>query len=601
MCGIVGKISFNNQSISENELKKMADTIVHRGPDDEGYWINDDKFLGFGHRRLSILDLSEKGKQPMHYQDCSITYNGEIYNYLEIRSELINKGHEFYSDTDTEVVLAAYKEYGQSCLNYFDGMFAFVIWDDQNKILFGARDRFGEKPFYYFKDKTQYMFASEMKALFSLNIPKQISSKMLYNYLVYDVVENPQDKSETFYENILQLPPSHYFTLTLNGEFTLKKYWDININKQKEISSQEAIERFTDLFMTSVKRRMRSDVKVGTSLSGGIDSSSVVASIINNFPDINLNTFTARFNDEDYDEGYFINVLKNKYEFNSHYTWPKESLIIDELNNIFHHQEEPFGSSSIIAQWEVMKKAKEQDVTVLLDGQGADETMGGYYKYFLAYLHELYKNDPKSLNTELNSIENELGLKNYLPKSFYFDNKFSYIKQTIADSIRPHRIHKISPDLSREFRKDFKYEKSPFHVFTDLNSALYFDTFNYGLGKLLRFSDRNAMAFSREVRLPYLSHEIVEFLFNLPSIHKMNNGWSKKILRDSMNNILPYEIAWRKDKKGFQAPNHWLENKFVMELKNESINKLKREKIISEPDSSKTWQYIMSYKLISND
>ena len=167
--------------------------------------------------------------------------------------------------------------------------------------------------------------------------------------------------------------------------------------------------------------------------------------IINNFPDINLNTFTARFKDKDYDEGYFINILKNKYEFNSHYTWPKESLIIDELNNIFYHQEEPFGSSSIIAQWEVMKKAKEQDVTVLLDGQGADETMAGYYKYFLAYLHELYKNDPKSFNTELNSIENELGLKNYLPKSFYIDNKFSYIKQSIADSIRPYRIHKISP------------------------------------------------------------------------------------------------------------------------------------------------------------
>ena len=393
MCGIVGKINFENQAVSENELKLMADTIAHRGPDGEGYWINDDNNIGFGHRRLSIIDLSEKGKQPMHYQDYTITYNGEIYNYLKIRDDLYNKGYKFNSETDTEVILAAYKEYGQSCLNHLDGMFSFAIWDNQKKILFGARDRFGEKPFYYYKDKSQFSFASEMKALFSIGIPKTPSKSMLFNYLVYDVVENPNEKSETFYEDIYQVPPSHSFTLKLDGKFALSKYWEIDLTNKLELSYKEATDKFYTLFNDSIKKRMRSDVEVGTSLSGGLDSSSIVSSIINNFPDNNLNTFTARFDDISYDEGYFIDILKNKYAFNSNYTWPKENLIIDELDKIFHHQEEPFGSSSIIAQWEVMKIAKEQNVTVLLDGQGADETLAGYYKYFLPYLHEIYRNN----------------------------------------------------------------------------------------------------------------------------------------------------------------------------------------------------------------
>lgn len=599
MCGIVGKISFNNKPVSENELKKMADSIIHRGPDGDGYWINDNKNLGFGHRRLSIIDLSSKGKQPMYYQNCTITYNGEIYNYLEIKADLIKKGYVFYSDTDTEVILASYKEFGESCVNYFDGMFAFTIWDNDKQVLFGARDRFGEKPFFYFKDKNQFSFASEMKGLFAIGVPKTPSRSMIFNYLVYDVVENPQDKAETFYEDIYEIPPSHSFTLKLDGTFNISKYWDIDLTNQLEITHEQAIEKFYTLFNDSIKKRMRSDVEVGSSFSGGLDSSSIVSSIINNFPNTKLNTFTARFDNINYDEGYFIDKLKNKYTFNSNYTWPNEDLIINELDKILHHQEAPFGSSSIIAQWEVMKKAKEQNVTVLLDGQGADETLAGYYKYFLPYLHEVFKKSKTNFHSEIKHIEGVLNLYNYLPRTFYQDNKMPIIKNYIAEKLRPYRINKIAPDLNEDFIQPFKNNPSPFKNFTDLNSSLYFDTFQYGLGKLLRFSDRNSMAFSREVRLPYLSHELVEFIFSLPSEYKMNKGWSKKILRDSMNSTLPKEITWRKDKKGFQAPSSWLENKKVKDLINESQNFLKKEKIISRPIKENSWKYIMCQKVFS--
>ena len=601
MCGIIGKISFNSQNILENELKKMADTIVHRGPDSDGYWINEDKCLGFGHRRLSIIDLTINGKQPMHYQNCTITYNGEIYNYIEIKSNLISKGYKFSSDTDTEVILAAYIEYGQSCVKYFDGMFAFAIWDNTKKILFGARDRFGEKPYYYHKDKKQFSFASEMKALFSIGIPKTPSHSMIYNYLVYDVVENPNDKSETFYENIFQVPPSHYFTLNLNGDFKLNQYWDIDTTHNLEINHKEATEKFNELFNLSINKRMRSDVEVGSSFSGGLDSSSVVSTMINNFPNKKLNTFTARFNNKRYDEGYFIECFKKQYEFISHNTWPDQNLIIEELDKIFYHQEEPFGSTSIIAQWEVMKLAKNKKVTVLLDGQGADETMAGYYKYFLPYLHETLKKDKTIFQDELIHLENNLLFDNYLPNTFYLDNYFPKSKRMISNKIRSYRIKKLAPDLNEDFINSFKQKPSPFYNFLNLNDALYFDTFKYGLGKLLRFSDRNAMAFSREVRLPYLSHELVEFIFSLPTKFKMNKGWSKKILRDSKNDYLPKEITWRKDKKGFQAPKSWLENEKVKDLVNESENILKREKLIKNPLQSKSWQYVMCQKLFYSE
>lgn len=602
MCGIAGIWRNTHADELRSSIQAMTDTLIHRGPDGEGHWVKPDSGLAFGHRRLSIIDLSQNGKQPMHYLDrYVITYNGEIYNYLELKVELEAKGASFRTDSDTEVLLAAYHFWGHACLEQLDGMFAFAIYDQEEQTIFCVRDRFGEKPFYYFKDQEQFVFASEMKAIFAIDIPKKVSHSMLYRYLVFDVIENPYDKAETFYEEIYQLPPAHCLLVDLNSNsFKIWQYWDINPNHQIEISVQEAVARFQELFYESVKTRMRSDVKVGSSLSGGVDSSSVLASIKTLFPNAELNTFTARFNDKNYDEGHFVEILRKAHTFNTNFCFPKSSQIIDELDQIFHHQEEPFGSTSIIAQWEVMKLAKEKGVTVLLDGQGADETLAGYFTYFMPFLDELYRTDRPSFKRELAAIESFFDQSPYLPKSFYLRANFPILYVSLANMTRPFRMGNIAPDLSKDFIGQFKRQASPFKPIFKLNPFLYSDTFKYGLGKLLRFSDRNAMAHSREVRLPYLSHRLVEFAFSLPNQLKINSSWTKYILRKSMEDIVPKEIVYRKDKKGFQAPSSWLKQKATQELIDDSVQLLMREGILQQPDASKSWQYIMAAKTINH-
>ncbi len=596
MCGITGKITFSNNKVSYAELKRMTDAIIHRGPDGEGQWINDDGNVGLGHRRLSIIDLSENAAQPMHSSDGRfiISYNGEIYNYIELRDELIKLGYRFNTTSDTEVLLVAYQEYGESFLQKLDGMFAFAIWDNHKKEMFCARDRFGEKPFFYFQNKQEFVFGSEMKAIFSAGIPKSIDHQMLYLYLAYDIVENPNNKSQTFYKNIFQLPASHSLKITQDGNIEIKKYWELKINTTFTDGFEKATTTFKHLFDKSVKRRMRSDVKVGSSLSGGVDSSSVLCSVMELFPKIHFNTFTARFKDLNYDEGIFIEQLKKKYSFQAFDCYPKVDQVIDNLDKIFYHQEEPFGSTSIVAQWEVMKLAKHNNTIVLLDGQGADETIGGYFKYFLPFLHEI--KDKKEYQAQKTAIEKHLRIGSYISKKEALRMKVPNLFDKITDISRPYR-DAVGMDLSDDFKKEYKFESTPFHRDTNLNAFLHNDIFKYGLGKLLRFSDRNAMAHSVEVRLPYLSHHLVEFVFSLPSAYKIKEGWTKYILRKSMEERVPLSILYRKDKKGFQAPDTWMEEKKMKDLINESIHELKSEGIIKNSDTSNNWKYIMAKKL----
>ena len=577
----------------------MTDTIVHRGPDGEGYWINEENSLALGHRRLSIIDLSDDANQPMKYQNYVITFNGEIYNYLEIKKQLEVKGCVFHSSSDTEVLLKAYATWGPQCLSKLDGMFAFAIFDEAKRELFCARDRFGEKPFYYVNNESFFAFGSEMKELFSLGIPKHVNEKMMFNYLAFDVVEDPNDKSATFYSQVSQLESSHYMLVSINDEIKVRRYWDIDPEQRIKLAESEVKERFLDLFDESLKRRMRSDVKVGSSLSGGIDSSSILGSVLTLFPDTSFNTFTARFDDKKYDEGQYIALLKRQKEFNAHFCYPQHDQIINELDTVFHHQEEPFGSTSIIAQWEVMKLAKAHDTVVLLDGQGADETMAGYYKYFLPFLQEVKAISNRKFKQELKTIETTLELNSFLTKRENLRLKSPFLYDTLADITRSMRKSSIATDLSTDFRKEFRKIPSPFHRDGNLNHFLYKDLFGYGLGKLLRFSDRNAMAHSREVRLPYLSHELVEFVFSIPNELKIHNGWSKYILRSSMEGRIPIEIAFRKDKKGFQAPASWMEQKAVGELIESSVSRLKGLGYVANPSASNAWQYIMAAKLFS--
>lgn len=599
MCGIAGIWHKSGNEYLYRDIKSMTDTIVHRGPDGEGHWVSNNHWIALGHRRLSILDLSYQAKQPMERRNLIITYNGEIYNYLELKKELELHGSTFQSSSDTEVLLEAYAKWGVSCLNKLDGMFAFAIFDETKGELFCARDRFGEKPFYYVNNESFFAFGSEMKELFSVGIPKHVNEKMLFNYLAYDVVEDPNDKASTFYSHIRQLEASHYMLVSKNGEINVRRYWDIDPEYQIEIAENEAKEQFLDLFDESLKRRMRSDVKVGSSLSGGVDSSSILGSILTLFPDTSFNTFTARFDDENYDEGQYINLLQRDKQFNAHYCFPQHDQIINELDTVFYHQEEPFGSTSIIAQWEVMKLAKTYDTVVLLDGQGADETIAGYYKYYLPFLQELKAKSNRKYKQELKTIETLYEVNSFLSKREHLRLKSPFLYDTLADITRSVRKSSIAIDLSADFKNEFRKTPSPFHRDGNLNHFLYKDLFGYGLGKLLRFSDRNAMAHSREVRLPYLSHELVEFVFSLPNDFKIHNGWSKFILRYSMEERIPTEIAYRKDKKGFQAPASWMERKAVGELIQSSISTLKGLGYVAKPSASNAWRYIMAAKLFS--
>jgi asparagine synthase (glutamine-hydrolysing) len=603
MCGIAGILTVDGSGIDIQSLQRMTEVISHRGPDGDGHWMSRDGQVGLGHRRLAILDLSERGAQPMHYLGrFTVTLNGEIYNYVEIREELIKKGHNFVSETDTEVLLAAYAEYGVSVLERLDGMFAFAIWDQQKQTLFCARDRFGEKPFFYvYVPGKLFAFASEIKGLFAFGRARQISHRMLFNYLAYDVIENPYAKAETFFEGISKLEAAHYILIGGQGVLTKHRYWAIpEIKVDHKISFEDSCERFRELFTQSVKRRLRADVPVGTSLSGGLDSSSVLCTIsrILNGSGPGQKTFSARFHESALDEGEYIKLAAEAAGARTYFTWPDARALLDNIDRVFYHQEEPFGTASIFAQWEVMKLAKQEQVTVLLDGQGADETLGGYLHYFRTLFQELYAKDRPRFVEEVRAYE-ELH-----QRTFHSDSRFKWdatrpgVLRMMGSArrrfSRPGYLRHLHPDFATEY----KTEAPPFKQYSDLNETLRHSTQGYGLEKLLRFADRNSMAFSREVRLPFLNHDLVEFLFTLPASYKMSGGWTKRLLRFAMEPILPKRITWRVDKLGFEPPQRqWLSEPEVRKLMEECKTKLVSERVVNPGAELDPWQCLMATKL----
>jgi asparagine synthase (glutamine-hydrolysing) len=562
----------------------MTDVLAHRGPDGEGHWINPSGNIALGHRRLSVIDLSDAGAQPMHYLNrYTIIHNGEIYNYTELKEELQKKGYSFFSKTDTEVIAAAYDCWEDDCVEHFDGMFAFAIWDEETKTLFAARDRFGEKPFYYYFDDQQFAFASEMKALWAADIDRVPNRNMLFNFITIGYTDNPMDPEETFFENIHKLPAAtslYYFADT--HELDKEKYWDINTEDiNNTISDDEASQQFIELFQTSVQRRLRSDVEVGTSLSGGLDSSSVIATI-NSLKtlDSRLTAFTAIFPGFEKDESVFAKQVADKFDL-KHYTIPvNEAELIKDFEKISFYQEEPFSSASVLAQYKVYELAKQQEIKVLLDGQGADETLAGYHKYYKYYWQELFMKRKLITSGEIkaarkNGIKESFGGRNILAALFPDFASVFLEKQYLLHALQ-------QEDLSPEFIKmqsKKAYYTTP--AMNNLNSILYFNTMEHGLGELLRYADRNSMAHGREIRLPFLNHNLVEFLFSLPSRFKIRNGWTKWLLRTGMENSLPPEITWRRDKTGFEPPQkQWMQNNAVQDMIKEAKSKLVKEKIL---------------------
>lgn len=600
----------------------MTGTLAHRGPDGEGFWSNEKNTVHLGHRRLSIIDLSNRAAQPMAYAGrYQIVYNGEIYNYVEIRTFLQNKGYSFSTQSDTEVIVAAYDYWKEKCLQQFDGMFAFAIWDDKEEKLFAARDRFGEKPFYYYEDEGNLIFASEMKAIWAIGVDKKINNKMLLNYITLGHVQNCIDKEQTFFDDIYSLPPSHYlrYQPASNELSKITKYWSLNKEVKIDISATDAIEKFTELFTLSVKRRLRSDVALGTSLSGGLDSSSIAFTIDQlqkrSSKDANkLKTFSAVFPGFENDESKYIQAVSENLNITNYQTRPSAFDLVSDFEKLCYHQEEPFQSSGIFAQYKVFELAKEHDVKVLLDGQGADEILAGYPKYIHWFLQEVLSRH-KLGSTQ---VERRAFRRNNQP--FRWD-----IKNIIAAFLPSHaamQLEKLEyrktishPDISDDFLSLLKHQEwvgihKP--IVTKLNDILHFNITEMGLEELLRFADRNSMAHGREVRLPFLNHELVEFALALPSQLKMHDGWTKFLLRNAMDKKLPAEIVWRKEKVGFEPPQkNWMEDHNVQDYIHEAKLKLanagiltktavskKAEPLPAHTDKNYDWRYLCAAQVI---
>lgn len=571
----------------------MAYSLRHRGPDGEGFWLNADNTVGFAHRRLSIIDLSEQASQPMHYLHYTIIYNGEIYNYKELKAELQQKGYRFTTQSDTEIIPAAFDCWNIECLNHFDGMFAFALWNEQTKQLLIARDRFGEKPLFYHADYpqrgkfNQFLFASEMKALWSAALPKNLDGTMMLNYLTQGYTQNPLKKTATFYSNILSLPQGHYLTVNPNeGRVQMHKWYrpETKISSPVPSSENEVIEKFRYLFFTSAERRLRSDVSIGTSLSGGIDSSAIIAAINESksgsaqWKHIG---FTAAFPGFEKDELEYSQKVAGHFQINQKVVTPTALDFIKYFQQLMYHQEEPLQSSSVLTQFMVYQLAEENGITVLLDGQGADEILGGYKKYTHWYLQQLFTADTAAFFRERklltqNDFLETWGWRNYAAAMFP-DKAAKALQQKAVGQQNNY------PYLNQDFLYNYSNTdtlQKP--IVKQLEDILYYNTFNSGLPELLRYADRNSMAHSREVRLPFLFHELVEFIFSLPASMKIRNGFTKWILRKTLDSFLPPGITWRKGKTGFEPPQkEWMRQETIQEMIMDARKKLVKEKVLN--------------------
>jgi len=563
MCGINGILDWRHP-VDSKMLIGMRETLLHRGPDDAGLWIRHTgpPFVGFGHCRLSIIDLSEAGHQPMHYNsgDLTVVFNGEIYNYIELRKELEKVGCIFRSDSDTEVLLAAYSVWGTNCLERFNGMFAFALWDERNQVLFAARDRFGKKPFFFRYKNKSFQFASEMKGIFCLpEVDCRPDVESLNAYISSFTIECGD---RTMFEGITRLRPSEALLLSSEGNLKRWYYWQLQPKESIKTEHLDDIaEEFLELFRDSVNIRLRADVPVGSSLSGGLDSTAIVCTMAQQLKGSGNNsqkTFSACFPDcMTVDEGNYIDSVVNKTGVQAYRTSPTPFNLIQMIYKVHYYQEEPFLSSSIFAQWEVMRLANRENVTILLDGQGGDEILAGYVPYFLHYWLDLalsvrwFTLLSEVLPFFMNQFRAMMRFKNYSERFIVLSPFF------IANAWIAHKRHKHAKNTSGSIIENPNTEENPFK--DRLTATLYRDLTQTHIPQLLRYADRNSMAFSREIRNPFLDYRLVEYLFSLPPNLKIRRGWNKFILRKAFQGIIPDKVRTRFDKVGYITPEaQWL-------------------------------------------
>lgn len=554
MCGIVG-FNFKNEKL----VKEAAELLNHRGPDQEGFYI--DEQVSLGHKRLSILDLSEKGKQPMSSADNNyvIVFNGEVYNFQEIRENLQNLGHTFTSQTDTEVVLHSYIEWGNDCVNRFNGDFAFCIYDKKKKIFYLARDRFGFKPIYYYLSNGKFIFSSELKVLLRAGIPREIDKKALKHYLFFGFT--PSETS--IIKGVKKLLPAHYAVFSLENKSVAgqKRYWQTTFsNKIKSVDIQDEVYKLLD---DAVKKRMIADVLVGAFLSGGIDSS-IICYLMKQY-NKELKTFSIKFDYDDFNESKWARIVADNLGTEHHEIKFGAKDVKKFIPDLMYSFDEPFGDPSMIPTFLVSKVAREH-VTVCLSGTGADELFIGYprYKEFLR-LNQLNKLPPffqKALvHIYLLKNKDRAGKLKQLFKGK--NNKSALYLKLFSYLYRDDKELGQSVDDFPELKKYFKYPE-------DLHNVLNFDQNEYIPNNLLVKEDRATMAVSLEGRVPFLDHELVEYVNNLDLGVKFRKHEMKHLLKKIFKDKLPHEILYRK-KHGFGVP---LKHYFRNELKEFAYDQL---------------------------
>ena len=632
--------------------------MSHRGPDDEGYlfWDGDNTMTCFGptspksiteyrtlyspkysiqeafnkpsqiglaHRRLSIIDLTPNGHQPMCLtDDLWIVYNGEIYNYIEVRETLIKKGYQFKTNSDTEVLLVAYQEWGINMLDRLNGMWAFVIWDKQNNKLFGSRDRFGVKPMYYTTNSSFFAFASEIKALTHLT-ESNINKEGAWDYLI---IGKHETMRESLYSSINELKPSEYFIYDLQTNiYSIKNYYQLNYNTSWDKFSSVDIKKETEeiqyLLSEAIRLRLRSDVTLGASLSGGLDSSTIVSYILSMIqskksvaPDDILHLFTAHFPDASNDEYEWAAKLAANPHSSWHIIKPNAEEFFQDLDDLIYTQDLPFFSMSVYSHYKLMETFKKEGIKINFDGQGSDELFGGYQKHFNCLAWEAIQNN------DISSLIN-----NFQPPYFNsFNSPLKFIKQLSKKTIQntPGFRHLFSHEemnyFQPDFKKEYQYKTDEYNKqeqLQPLNHFLHQQFCGPDLKVLLRMGDRNSMHFGVETRTPFADdHLLIEKIFSLSGSNKIQNGYSKYLLRESTKSLIPDAVRLRRDKVGYATPEiKWLKTiqhqlyDLIPNQDDEFIqySKLKKEwfsnlNMITEP--SRLWRIInfMRWRKISN-
>lgn len=595
MCGIVGILNKNHQEVDAYLLTKMADTIHHRGPDEDGIFI--EKNIGFFHKRLSIIDLST-GQQPMTFDDCTIVFNGEIYNYIELREDLIKRGHQFQTSSDTEVILHLYTEFGYDFVNILNGMFSFIIFDKRKNNIFIARDHFGIKPLYWYHDENKIIFASEIKAILAHHeITAEPDTDNFYEYLTFQFIMG----EGTMFKDVFKVQPGHYMTIDLDSwDIKEVRYWIPNFSIDHFHTEEYFVAELHKILEETVSQQLRSDVPVGTYLSGGIDSS-LVTILASKILDKPIKSFSGAFHEgPEFNELKYARLAAEAAHAELFEVFPTEQEFIDLLPKLIYHLDEPVAGPGLFPQYIVSRLASKH-VKVILGGQGGDEIFGGYARYMIAYLEQAIKGAINESNEEeehivsLSSILPNLpSLKQYIPmmKSFWKSDAFEPMDRRYYNLLN--RMGSTAIFLHKDIVnkcKDEKIFKKFSYYFNDSHTKSYFNKMTHfdmqgSLPGLLQVEDRVSMSVSIESRVPLLDRRIVDLISTMPAGMKFRGGEMKYLLKKTINKIMPEEIMHRKDKMGFPVPLHiWSKNKAKDFIMDTLLSKKAKERNIIHTDN----------------